>query len=134
MAQWSTFVFNCYKHCATLIVCGNTGTGGISLASKEGVTQGDPLSMFENRIGTLPLILQLKQEFPDLEQPWYANDAASAGRFDRIRAHYSRLQSIDLKYGYFPEPSKCIIVVSHSNVAAAGAVFHNLGFKICTGC
>ena len=128
------FVFNCYKHWATLIVRGNTGTGGISLASKEGVTQGDPLSMFAYGIGTLPLIRQLKQEFPDLEQPWYADDAASAGRFDRIRAHYSRLQSIGQKFGYFPEPSKCVIVVSHSNVAAAEAAFGDLGFKIRTGC
>jgi hypothetical protein len=53
------FTFNCYKHWATLVIRNNDGTGTF-LYSKEGVTQGDPLSMFAYGIGLLPLIRALK--------------------------------------------------------------------------
>jgi hypothetical protein len=62
--EWPTgarFVFNCYKHWATLVLQGNNGTGTF-IFSKEGVTQGDPLSMFAYRIGILPLNCLLKAE------------------------------------------------------------------------
>jgi hypothetical protein len=62
--EWPTgarIVFNCYKHWATLVLRGNNGTGTF-IFSKEGVTQGDPLSMFAYRIGILPLNCLLKAE------------------------------------------------------------------------
>ena len=40
-------------------------------------------------MATCLLIRQLKHEFSDLEKLWYADDVASAGRFDRIRAHFA---------------------------------------------
>jgi hypothetical protein len=52
------FVFNCYKHWAVLVLHGNDGLTVIF--SREGVTQGDPLSMFDYGIGILSLIRQLK--------------------------------------------------------------------------
>jgi hypothetical protein len=48
-----------YKHWATLVIRNNDGAGTF-LYSKEGVTQGDPLSMFAYGIGLLPLIRALK--------------------------------------------------------------------------
>jgi hypothetical protein len=39
------FVFNCYKHWAVLVLQGN-GSPAVFIFSKEGVTQGDPLSIF----------------------------------------------------------------------------------------
>jgi hypothetical protein len=44
-------------------VRGNNGTGAF-IVSKEGITQGDPLSMFAYVISILPLICLLKAEFP----------------------------------------------------------------------
>jgi hypothetical protein len=52
------FTFNCYKHWTILVIRGNGGTG-VFLSSKEGVTQGDPISMVAYGIGVLPLIRQL---------------------------------------------------------------------------
>jgi hypothetical protein len=77
------FVFNCYKHWAVFELRGNTGQV-IFIFSKEGVTQGDPLSMFAYRIGIMPLIRQLKAEFPQVEQPWYADNAAAGAKFEAI--------------------------------------------------
>ena len=61
------FAFNCYRHWATLVIRGKGGTS--YLHSKEGVTQGDPLSMFCYSFGIMPLIYQLKREFPAAKQP-----------------------------------------------------------------
>jgi hypothetical protein len=87
--EWPTcaqFTYNFYKHCTTLVICNNNGSGsGVFLFSKEGITQGDPLSMFAYGIGILLLIHRLKQEFPTVEQPWYADDAGAGGKFDAIR-------------------------------------------------
>ena len=45
------------------------------------MTQGDPLDMFAYGIGILLLIKELKAEFSDLTQPWYADDAGALGKF-----------------------------------------------------
>ena len=64
------FTFNCYLHWATLMVR-YTGYGsGHFLHSKEGVTQGDPLTMIAYRIGVLPLIRELRNAHPRFTQPW----------------------------------------------------------------
>jgi hypothetical protein len=81
------FAFNCYRHCATLVIRGKGGTV-VLIFSKEGVTQGDPLSMFGYGIGILPLIRKLKLEFPALKQPWYANDAGAGGSFTDLRKNF----------------------------------------------
>ncbi len=60
------FVFNCYKHWAVLVLRGNDGHA-VFIFSKEGVTQGDPLSMFAYGIGIMSLIHQLKAEFLQVE-------------------------------------------------------------------
>jgi hypothetical protein len=58
------------------------------LYSKEGVMQGDPLSMFGFGIGILPLIRRLKQEFPAVKQPWYADDAGAGGSFTDLQQFF----------------------------------------------
>ena len=50
------FTFNCYLHCATLVVRDIGDGSGHFLHSKEGVTQGDPLAMIAYGIGVPPLI------------------------------------------------------------------------------
>jgi hypothetical protein len=84
-------------------------------------------------LSLLPLIRQLKDEFPDIFQPWYADDAGGRGNFRRIRAYFIRLVELDPEYGYFPEPSKSILAVREHSKAAAEAYFEDLSFTIVTG-
>ena len=56
MASLLLFLFNTYRGWAPLIVRGL----GELLFGREGVTQGDPLSMFLYAVGTIPLIQSLK--------------------------------------------------------------------------
>ena len=53
------FVFNCYKHWSSLAVR-NVDGSFFSIFLKEGVTQGDPISMHIYGIGVLPLVEKLK--------------------------------------------------------------------------
>jgi hypothetical protein len=85
-ASGARFIFNCYRHFAMLVI--RTGRGlFLSILSKEGVTQGDPLAMVMYGVGLLPLIRILKKAVSDVHQPWYADDAGAGGRFQRIRLY-----------------------------------------------
>ena len=52
--------------------------------SKEGATQGDPLSMIIYGVGMLSLTRSLKRQIMDCLQSWYADDAIAGGKFDAI--------------------------------------------------
>ena len=69
---------------SVLIVRGESGGKTIFLVSSEGSTQGCPLAGLSYGIFPLPLILQLKLEFPQGKSPWYAEDGATAGTLKRI--------------------------------------------------
>jgi hypothetical protein len=86
--------------------------------------------MFAYGIGMLPLIRRLKAEFPTVEQPWYADDAGASGKFIEIRRFFRKLEEIGPDFGYFPEPSKSILVVRERNFEAAKIAFCDLGFKV----
>ena len=79
------------------------------LYSKEGITQGDPLSMFMYAISTLPLIRSLCN--PSCwTQVWYDDDVSAGGSLSDIRDWFSLLCSSGPAYSYFPEPSKSLVV------------------------
>ena len=112
----------------------NTEDGsGHFLHSKEGVTQGDPLAMIAYGIGVLPLIRVLRRDHLQFTQPWYADDAGAGGKFEAVMAHFRDLQLKGPARGYFPEPTKSILVVSEHNVPRATEYFRGMGMKIVTG-
>ena len=77
----------------------------------EGVTQGDLLAMILYRILLLPLNQQLKKEFPDIFQQWYADDGAEMALIPRILTFFDHLMELRPPYGYFQEKSKSILIV-----------------------
>ena len=79
------FAFNCYRHFVVLVIRSRDGKSTAFIFSKEGVTQGDALAMAAYGVGLLPLIRRLKQEFPNVKQPWYADDAGAGGSFTELR-------------------------------------------------
>ena len=76
------------------------------------MTQGDPLAMILYGILLLPLIWQLRKEFGDIFQPWYADDGAAMARIPRLLVFFDRLVELDPPYGYFPEKLKSILIVN----------------------
>jgi len=102
------------------------------LYSKEGVTQGDLLSMFMYAVGTLPLIRSLHNP-THWTQLWYADDASAGGSLSDLHEWLSLLCSRGPTCGYFPEPTKSFVVVSERFKGEAEAVFGGLGVHVVTG-
>ena len=133
--QGARFVFNCYQHWAILLVRGNKHGAAFIVYSQEGVTQGDPLAMVAYGIGILPLIRLLKAKAPSLHQSWYADDASAAGRLELIAEYFEELMRIGPTIGYFPEPTKSILIVRSDTLPQARSFLQsrNLGFELKTG-
>jgi hypothetical protein len=129
------FKFNCYSFHSILIIVRNPGGMPTFMFSKEGVTQGDPIAMFCYGIGILPMIRQLKVIYTALKQPWYADDAGALGSFDDIIRMFTKLMEIGHDLGYFPNPSKSILVAPSSKLEFAKQHFnstYDLGFSVYT--
>ena len=124
----SRFLFNTYHGYARLFVQGSDQV----LLSKEGVTQGDPLSMMIYTVALLPLIHSLEDSHRWI-QNWYAEDSSCIGELSSVRRWFDQLLSEGPAYGLFPEPSKTVLVVQASILQRARDLFHDLGVKVVTG-
>ena len=78
LTVWISFCFNCYIHHRLLVLRNGDGSPNI-IHSREGVTKVDSLAMVAYIIGVLPLIKSLKSAYPDVTQPWYAENAGALG-------------------------------------------------------
>ena len=101
------------------------------LYSKEGVTQGDPLSMFMHAIGTLPLIRSLRDP-GRWTQSWYADDASAGGTLPKLREWFNLLCPCGPAFSYHPEPTKSFVVVTDRWKNEAAAIFGDLGIQVVT--
>ena len=97
------------------------------------MTQGEPLAMIAYGIGVLSLIRELMNAHPQITQPWYADDAGAGGTFQKVHAHFRDLQAQGPARGYYPEPTKSILVVAPGNVARDEEHFRGLGIQALTG-
>ena len=102
--------FNCYHHWPSIVLQNGDGTASF-IKSRKGVTQGDPLSMITYGIGILPLTKNLKQEIPEVDQPWYADKAGALGTFARIDTYFISLNFQGPGCGYSLKLSKSILIV-----------------------
>ena len=105
----AAYSFNCYRHQIRLIFRQPGGEPEIIL-SQEGITQGDPLAMVLYGITLLPLAEALRMEFPDVLQPWYADDAAMQGPPARVAACFKFLCKLGPMFGYYPELEKSFAI------------------------
>ena len=74
--SFATILINCYREPSNMYIDGET------ILSREGITQGDPLSMSFYAVSALPLINRLPNS---VNQVWYADDAAAASSVDCLR-------------------------------------------------
>ena len=122
------YLFNTYCGWSVLVLWGSSDF----LSSKEGITQGDPLSMFMYAIGTLPLVHSLRNP-AQLTQIWYADYASVCGHLENVYEWFSQLRSRGPDFGYFPEPSKSFLLVSDKHRSVAERLFGCLGVQVVNG-
>jgi hypothetical protein len=105
------FLFNAYKGQKMIFV---SGTDEI-LLSKEGCTQGDPFAMHFYALGINPCFFEVNkvvtQKGGSVQEVKFADDASAAGKLLDVVSWVEALVDIGPKYGYFPEPSKSVLVV-----------------------
>ena len=102
---------NCYRGWAPFVI---TDSDEI-LYIKEGVTQGDPLSMFIYAVATIPMINGIGRP----TYVWYADDASACAPLCDLKDWFSKFLHVGPSYGYYPEPQKCVLVNStHFNTAS----------------
>ena len=86
------------------------------ICSREGGTQVEPLSMVDYGILILLLIKVHKLTYPDGKQPRYANNSGSLGIFDHLEKYFNSLKRNFLARGYYPNPTKIIMIVHLNNL------------------
>ena len=119
------FVFNCYRHWARLVVHSSSGTLFV-LYSMEGVTQGDPLAMILYGLTVVPLIRDLKKQFPELTHIWFADDGNAIGNFHLLDEFFNYVHKHGKPFGFQLDPRKCVLVTHPDNLARAQTLFGGL--------
>ena len=115
------FLFNCYHHWSSLVFWNMNGTDSF-VRSIEGVTQGDPMPMITYDIVILPLIKNLQQKLPDINQPCYTEDVGPLCTVTRVVTYFNYLTRQGPWRRYHTKPSKSILIVHPENLEA-GKVF-----------
>ena len=105
------------------------GDGFFELWSQEGTTQGCPLAMAMYAIALAPLLQRL---LPLCKQVWYADDATGCDKFETMRTWFDALVEFGPMYGYYPKPSKCILLTKPDRVDLAQKVFKGSDIDIQT--
>ena len=74
----------------------------------------------------------LRRLLPKCKQVWFADDATGCDKFETMRAWFDALVQLGPIYGYFPKPSKCILLAKPDRVDLARKVFKGSDIDIQT--
>jgi len=97
------------------------------ILSQEGVAQGDPISMVIYGIAVTPLTESVRTTLPNILQAWYADDSAFGGTTQEITAAMQIILAKGPARGYYPEPSKSVLIcnpIIHETVEADLGDYH----------
>ena len=128
----ATFVTNCYALPSRLFII-----GGKEILSAEGTTQGDPVAMPIYAIAIIPLILMILETTDDLsgsrtKTEGYADDLSAAGNSRNLKIWWQKLCEIGPLFGYYPEPTKCWLIVKPEHEQTAKEIFSDTKINITT--
>ena len=126
------YLYDTYRSPARIVIPGEQKYD--TIYSDEGYTQGDVASMAKYGIATKPLNDKLADSVnSDLcKQIWYADDSSSAGQVTEMRKWWDVLCKEGPSYGYFPLPTKTVLIVKPEYKELAMEAFEGTGVKITT--
>ena len=121
----ATVLVNTYRRPTELFVDGQT------LYSREGTTQGDPLSMAFYALATVPLIQACRVDQLHGEV-WFADDATGAGKIVSLHRWWCKLNEKGPSFGYFPNGTKTWLIVRDGLEEKAAHLFYESGVQVTT--
>ena len=124
----SRFLLKTYRGFTSLFVAGADEV----IYSRDGTTQGDPLSMFFYGVSFLPLIRKLKDP-NNVLRSWYADDSAAIAKLKKLKIWLKNLIEEGPAFRYFPEPSKSFLVVDKHYAEQAHHIFDKYSITIVEG-
>ena len=74
--------------------------------------------MFAYDIGVLLLIKYLRAVYTYVNQSWYSEYTGAIVKFGSIELYFNHLKQSGLGRGYYPKPSKSVIIVHPDNLGA----------------
>jgi hypothetical protein len=86
-------------------------------------------------IGTRPLIDTLNEttDSSKCQQVWYADDSSAGGKMMEVKKWWDILNEAGPKYGYYPKPSKTILIIKDStSLSRANEIFSHTGITVTT--
>ncbi|GAX18236.1 hypothetical protein FisN_31Hu011 [Fistulifera solaris] len=101
--------------------------------AREGVAQGDPLSMILYGLTLTPIAEKIRENVKNIVQPFYADDVALAGKSSDISKAMEILMRYGPARGYFPEPSKSVVVCRQSDEEKCSKILSKYEFKYVCG-
>ena len=69
-------------------------------------------------IEIIPMIKQMKAQFPDVTQTWYSDYAVALSKFVNVELYFNSLKQFVRDIGYYPEPYKSVLIVHPDNPKA----------------
>ena len=127
------YIENTYKQPSRLYI---TGGNGEFILSEEGTAQGDNCAMAFYVISTVPILKHLHDSTlcDSVWQAWFADDSSATGNFTGIHKWWKNLLEIGAKYGYNPNPGKCVLMVKNEEkLNEAQKLFGDYGMEITRG-
>ena len=97
---------NTYRNASPLFIDQQT------IQSKEGTTQGDPLTMVIYAITIRPLIDNVQNK---AMQIWFADDATASGKLSNLKEWWDKLSVLGPDFGYFPNEQKSVYSCHKTN-------------------
>ena len=124
------YVHNCYSKPSRLFVL-----GGTEISSSEGTTQGDPIAMAIYATATIPiilLVLEVTDKLPNktTKSVAYADDLAAGGILKNLKIWWHQLLHFGPKFGYYPQPPKCWLIVKPEHIDTAKELFADTNISI----
>ena len=100
---------------------------------RKGVKQEEQLDMVAYGIWVPLLIKQLNETHPDITQPCYNDDTGALGTYNNIELYFYLLKHSGPGHGYYPKPSKSVLIVHPDNFEMVKQFVLHHKFKVCTG-
>ena len=72
------------------------------------------MSMAKYAIATRPLIERLA--INGITQAWFADDSTAGIKLPKLKQWWERIKEEGPKYGYFPKPSKCYLILKNEDI------------------